>query len=337
MGYLECGGDDAELFWGSVVEVTEDKARDGIRRWRLYEEQVNGTWKVLPEDKSIAVRGPRHVIHVKDVKRHLKQRRPVISVNGPTCCNTGFGEGPEGPGKILILDNELGLDVVRRFSGSELWRLGEDPQENLDLFNKVNPGATDADRARAAGDGITRRYAVAVVTRMMSRLRAYLSAKQRKAKTVAAIRVQMVWRGRRARRSGQVPSGAGLEQGVTVSRTAARQSRRVTFADEVGAGITDVSNSRVMEAAGLLARSTAARDPTPSLCYVCARPNGGVRSPGGEWVCCMKCPQSGGRKHTQGCDDRCRIGVNEPRMCGSGESCDRIVGFHRHGSPVSPR
>merc|ERR1712185_695251 len=54
-------------------------------------------------------------------------------------------------------------------------------------------------------------------------------------------------------------------------------------------------------------KATAVRDEAPSLCYVCARPNGGVRSPGGVWVCCMKCPKSGGHKHTQGCDDRCRI------------------------------
>ena len=113
------------------------------------------------------------------------------------------------------------LKVVRRYSGAELWRLGEDTQENLDMFNAVNPHATDADRARAAGDGITRRYASAVMQRTLRRMRRYVAAKRRLVATRLAIKLQTRWRGARAR--------AGAERAARGAPGGRADVKRVRF------------------------------------------------------------------------------------------------------------
>ena len=219
IGYLNCGGEGVPLFWGSIVVVKEEAARDDVRRWRIYEENADGWYTVLPEDKTIC--GPRHAIHASQVTKHLRQRRPVISTRSISTCYTAFGEGLEGPGKILIYDEDL--RAVRRYSGSELWRLGEDTSENLQIFNEANPYATDADRARAAGDGIARRYAQAVLRRTVRRMRLYAAAKKRAKITRAAMEVQRRWRGSAAR------AGAAAAEATAPRQTPSE--RRAKFVD----------------------------------------------------------------------------------------------------------
>ena len=253
VGYLECGGDGTELFWGSVVEVSKLAGLGGVNKWRLYEEQSGNQWRVLPYDKSITVKGPRHVIREEDIVTHFRQRRPVIGVDHPTVCNTGFGEGPEGPGKTLILDTEMGIDVVRRLSGSELWRLGEDSQANLELYDSVNAEVTDADRARTAGDGIARRYAEAVIKRTVGRLRAYLAAKRRRDVTVAAISVQAAWRGRGGRAAGAAMRGLGRRAESEEPTTPAGESEE---RDDPSDGAAEVDVMAIYEELGLLAGGT---------------------------------------------------------------------------------
>ena len=227
-GYLECGGQGAPLFFGSLVELHPEFGKEGIVEWRVFEQQDGDWMRALPADKGL--RG-RHMFHADAVKEHRKQRRPAISMRSITVTNTAFGEGPEGPGKVLLHDTDMGLGVCRRLSGSELWRVMEDTEENLNVFKQANPHATDADIARAAGNSMSRRYADAVVGRLIRRMRAYYAAKRRLAQTRLALEIQRRWRGKKVRES------------VTLRRGA--RSRRA------GGDATASARARALEAAWL--------------------------------------------------------------------------------------
>ena len=53
---------------------------------------------------------------------HLSQRLPVISIDSVTCAATVFNEGPQGNGRVLILDTRFRSLCVRSLEPEEVWR-----------------------------------------------------------------------------------------------------------------------------------------------------------------------------------------------------------------------
>ena len=215
-GYLVCGVNGSPLFFGSRVELYPGFGKEGVTRWRVFEMHDKGWYKGLPDDRRIT---GRHLFHKTHVHYQLPQRRPAISANNVSACNTAFGEGPEGPGKILLHDTELGFGVCRMFSSGELWRMGEDTDENLDIYYEANPHAHACDIARAAGEGVSRRYARAVIGRMLWRLHRYVTVKRQLAMAAAAIAVQARARGARVRSRGRPSARPAVPAVEDVSST----------------------------------------------------------------------------------------------------------------------
>jgi site-specific DNA-cytosine methylase len=161
VGHLHFGGPQERVQTGSLVRFADNEDT-----WRVLDRH-DGVLTVLSRSRQAPRRATRRV---EEVKKHLKQRRQVYNPGGPTYAVKAWGEPPEGPGGVLILDARRGPFAVRSLAPRECWRLQGFSDGDAETFQAQSPGCT-YDWHRMAGNSIHTAYADAVANRTLSRLR----------------------------------------------------------------------------------------------------------------------------------------------------------------------
>jgi hypothetical protein len=168
VGYLHLGGLATALAPGSMVLV---RGHEG--RWRVLAGDA-ATWTLLRRSRE----NPTRLRVGKDqILKHLTQRRPVYGIDGIVFAIKAWGEPPEGPGGVLILDSRRGPQAVRALTPRECWRLQGYPDQDFDAFCAVAPG-NPYEWHRAAGNSIHAGYAAAVAARTTARARLLDAARE---------------------------------------------------------------------------------------------------------------------------------------------------------------
>ena len=207
VGYIDLGGPGAQLQFGSLCEMGCTVGSDGrgikcgsaacIKcdgRWRLYRFQGGSAGTFILYNRTAPRRWRCSLEHVHTIASF---RRPVSSLDGIANPQTAWGEGPEGPGKTLILDTRFKDEiVVRPLHLLESSRLLEAPDSEIELYQKLNPNADEEELRRFIGDGMARRYVNPVARRTVRRLLEYKFALAVRRATRAVVPLQRRWRAR---------------------------------------------------------------------------------------------------------------------------------------------
>jgi hypothetical protein len=147
VGYLHFGGKADKVGVGSLVRIDAASTSAGVCRVLATHDK-----KITVMSRDARFQG-RKQIRVRDVKEHMRQRRPVYSTSGCTFAVKAWGEPPEGPGGVLILDKRLGPSWVRALSAQECWRLQELDITSATAFSHMSGGAAKCRLAGFATNG----------------------------------------------------------------------------------------------------------------------------------------------------------------------------------------
>ena len=162
MGYLHFGGSQDAVSAGSLIRLT---SRTGIFRVLAT---LGDHLTLMSRD---AQQPGRLRVPTKDVLEHKRQRRPVYSTSSYTFPVKSWGEPPEGPGGVLILDQRLSPTHVRALSALECWRLQGLQDSDADFIATSVRTPADEALSRIAGNATEAHVAAAIVDRTLARSR----------------------------------------------------------------------------------------------------------------------------------------------------------------------
>ena len=117
------------LFWGLGATI-----RKGSKVFCNFA-KLRGIWRVVYTRNGMArimLYNRHHESRRETVPlhtlQHLQQSFAVYSINGCALAITSFNEGPQGNGRIFILDDRLGPRFVRILTARECWNLNLCPK-----------------------------------------------------------------------------------------------------------------------------------------------------------------------------------------------------------------